>query len=130
MISILMTTMRRLQAAVATINLLHETTVGHEIEVICVVDADKETANAVNAMKFSRKDFQVIVLYNPVIRTSSVGINQGLAIAKGEYITFSSDDSGWHQGWLDTTLKAHAEKQITAQAEQRRQNRRRFLSNA
>ena len=62
-----------------------------DIEIICV--EDKSGDNSLEILKeYSKKDDRIILMQNSSNQGQSISRNKGLAIAKGEYVTFLDSD--------------------------------------
>jgi GT2 family glycosyltransferase len=76
---------------------LRHTTEGHDIEIVCAVDADPQ----------SRDELAPLVdrmLYSEEYRGCSRAWNDCLAASKGDPVVFAADDLEWHPGWLEASL--------------------------
>jgi glycosyltransferase involved in cell wall biosynthesis len=98
MVSILLPTMGRPERAVGSIEQIRATTQGHDIEIICPVDADQTTARALEGLGGVRVD------YRDRPQGCSAAWNRALALSRGDMIVFAADDLQWGEGWLDEAL--------------------------
>lgn len=99
MISAILATTGRPDEAERCIRELRATTEGHELEIVCGVDADPVTARRVVPL--------VDVLdVAPHYRGSGQAWNDCLRRATGDPIVLAADDLHWQEGWLDWALLA------------------------
>ena len=75
-----------------------------DIEIICVEDCSTDSSLAI-LQAYAKKDDRIIILQNEKNSGLSVTRNNGLAIAKGEYILFVDSDDFIEHTLLETTLK-------------------------
>lgn len=101
MISVVMPTKGRPAQAVACVKRLFETTRGHDVECVVVIEgSDLETLGALDALG----------KLPVVIHRTAYGIgpipswNEGMAVARGEWIVTGADDLLWCEGWLEAAL--------------------------
>jgi GT2 family glycosyltransferase len=85
--------------ALRSVQGLRETTEGHDVEIVCAVDHDPETAERL-------KHFVTVLDYSDGYRGCSKAWNDALACATGDPIVFAADDLIWQAGWLDAALAA------------------------
>lgn len=94
MISVLLATTGRPAMAEQSVRSLHDTTVGHDVEVVAAVDADQITANRLRML--------VDVLhYSDDYRGCSKAWNDALSRATGDPVVLAADDLRWEHGWLE-----------------------------
>lgn len=102
MISVLLATTGRPDMAEQSVRNLHETTVGHDVEVVAAVDADEITANRLRML--------VDVLhYSDDYRGCSKAWNDALSRATGDPVVLAADDLRWEHGWLEAALERLSE---------------------
>ena len=103
MISIIIPTCKRPEILKRMLKSLYETTKGHEVEVIAVVDDDIQSAQIVLEtdciLDFSHNRRSVLSLWN-----------KGLTMAHGELIHPAMDDLIYHENWLEYGIESHKEK--------------------
>lgn len=110
MISVVMPTKGRPAQAVACVRRLFETTRGHDVE--CVIVVEETDIDTIGAMDFLSNPQEAVPL-PVVIHRTPFGLgpipswNAGLAVARGEWIVTGADDLDWREGWLDAAL-AHS----------------------
>ena len=75
-----------------------------DIEIICVEDCSTDSSLEI-LQEYAKKDKRIVVLQNEVNSGLSVTRNNGLAIAKGEYILFVDSDDFIAPNLLEKTLK-------------------------
>lgn len=89
---------------------LIETTEGHDIEIVCAIDADPETARRLRSL---RREFPKRVTWifsvKPNYRGNSRAWNDALALSHGDPVVFAADDLEWQEGWLDAALERLSE---------------------
>lgn len=87
-----------------------ETTVDHDIEIVCAIDADPETARRLRSL---RREFPKRVSWvfsvKPNYRGNSRAWNDALALSTGDPVVFAADDLEWQGGWLDVALERLSE---------------------
>lgn len=103
MISIIIPTCKRPDSLKRMLESLYETTKGHEIEVIALVDEDVQSAEIVLErdciLDFSHHRRSVLSLWN-----------KGLTMSHGELIHPAMDDLIYHKNWLEYGIESHKEK--------------------
>jgi len=110
LVSVIFPTTGRKDRAVNCIKRLCETTQEHNIEIVCVVDADPQSRDALEKFMLDYQwshPGQLIrqcVLYSGAYRGHVASWNSGLKECKGEYIVFAADDLWWGDRWLDIAL--------------------------
>lgn len=97
MISVLFPTMGRPDRAERCVRELRATTAGHDVEIVCAVDADPETRDRLEPLVD-------VMLYGEEPRGNSQAWNDCLAVCTGDPIVFAADDLHWSPGWLDAAL--------------------------
>lgn len=98
--SVIMPTMGRPMQAVRCIERLVETTAGHDVEVIVVVEVDEAGANTI------RQFSGATVHFRAEHRGPVYGWNEGALLATGDALFLGADDLQWGDGWLDAMLEA------------------------
>lgn len=102
--SVIIPTTGRKERAVACVKQLLATVqpwlLSGRLEVICVVDADPESFDALNALH------GVSVYYSRDLQGCSRAWNMGLSMSSGEYVVIGADDLWFTDGWLDEALLA------------------------
>lgn len=88
--------------AAACIRGLRDTTPGHDVEIICAVDADPESRDLLEPLVDR-------LLYSDEYRGCSRAWNDCLAVSTGDPVVFAADDLVWCDGWLDAALAKLAE---------------------
>lgn len=102
-VSVLLATTGRAEMAETCARSLAATTIGHRVELIAAVDADRETATRLTAL--DTDDFRVIIDYRDALRGCSKAWNDALALARGDPIVLAADDLVFQPGWLDAALR-------------------------
>lgn len=75
-----------------------------DIEIICVEDCSTDSSLEI-LQEYAKKDNRIVILQNEMNSGLSVTRNNGLAIAKGEYILFVDSDDLIKPELLEQTLK-------------------------
>ena len=75
-----------------------------DIEIICVEDCSTDSSLEI-LREYEKKDDRIVILQNEVNSGLSVTRNNGLSVAKGEYVLFVDSDDFIEQTLLETTLK-------------------------
>lgn len=102
MISILLATTGRPDMAVRCVESIRGSTSGHDVEVVCAVDADPESAERLAPLVD-------LLLVSPHYRGCSQAWNDCLREAQGDPLVLAGDDLLFQLGWLDAALEAHAD---------------------
>lgn len=102
LVSVIFPTTGRKDMALAALKSLFATTQEYHLEVIAVVDADMDSADAIRSTFKGKVN---IVDYSPNYRGCSKAWNDGLAQSTGDYIVLAADDLEFTDGWLDEALK-------------------------
>lgn len=105
-VSIVIPSMNRPERLMACVTRALCTTVGHDVEVIAVIDCDAASRDLLAGLG----DDRVRVLFNETRRGAIACWNQGLDAARGNILVFGNDDCYWGDGWLDAALAAHREQ--------------------
>ena len=98
-VSVITPSTRRPAQLRACMERLIETTQGHDVEIICVIDACLNSLIALDGL-------DIIVLDNPKHQGAAACWNQGSEVATGDAFVLGSDDVVYHPGWLDAALAA------------------------
>jgi GT2 family glycosyltransferase len=105
MISVLLATTGRPEQVKALIENLRATTAGHDVELVCAVDADVDTAEVVAAAQPSA-GFRIVLDYEREYRGCSRAWNDALYRSTGDPVVLAADDLEFGEGWLDAALSA------------------------
>ena len=73
-----------------------------EFELICVNDASSDNSNDI-LMEFQRKDDRIIIVNHETNCGAAASRNDGLKIARGEYVIFLDSDDCFYQDMLDVS---------------------------
>ncbi len=103
LVSVILPTTGRKDRVVACVEQLFRTVGNREIEVICPVDCDPDTAHTLELMNDSQHN--IAVLYSDGYQGCARSWNSGLAVSRGEYIVFAADDVWFESGWLEESLR-------------------------
>lgn len=103
MISIILPTCHRPNVLRNMLNSFKETTRGYDVEVIAMIDDDKESANIA-------VDYGCFLDYSKSRRNVLYLWNEGLRLCSGDLIHPAMDDLIYHEDWLKYGLESHAEK--------------------
>lgn len=102
MISVILPTCKRPKILERMLDSLIATTMGHEVEIIALVDSDIKSAYVVAergcTLDYSEERRSVLSLWN-----------RGLKLCHGDMIHPAMDDLIYHEGWLDYGLESHRE---------------------
>lgn len=109
LLSVILPTMNRLFLLEQTINSLVETTQNYNVELIVIIDEDKESVNFI-IEHVSTQINNLKVIYNHKRSGALSAWNQGLAISTGDMLFPAGDDSLFYGRWLDYALESHQEK--------------------
>lgn len=108
LISIVLPTCNRKDRLLKSIQQIADTTSGYAVEIVCVVDVDTATRDALATLDVKRKGIGKVTVkcvfddkYNGIPRS----FNRGLAAATGEYIVFATDDLWFEPKWLTEAMK-------------------------
>lgn len=105
--SILLCSMGRPTLLAQNIRRLYETTQGHEIELVVVIDRDAESVRAVSALCLEL-NVPYTLQFNPTPRGAITCWNEALRLSTGDLLFPSGDDQEFEGGWLDHAKAAHA----------------------
>lgn len=108
MISVLLATTGRPDMAEAFVRSLVDTTVGHDVELVVAVDADRETPRRIAAIE-THERFEVVVDYRHEHRGCSQAWNDALRASTGDPVVLAADDLEWQPGWLTAALNQLSE---------------------
>lgn len=100
MISVLLATTGRPQAAESFARNLLETTRGHDVELVAAVDDDVHTAARLVSVGFPRFTLD----YSGALRGCSNAWNAALRASEGDPVVLAADDLEFASGWLDAAL--------------------------
>lgn len=100
MISIFIATSGRAEMFANMLGSLYETTQGHEIEVVAVIDADYQ------AYEYAYKYCVNVVDCSRTRRGALWAWNRGLQLSSGNIIVPAGDDQVFHPDWLDCALES------------------------
>jgi len=101
-ISIIVPSMYRAEQFSECVKRIQETTKGHNVEIVVVVDGRcKDTLN-------KAAELEVIVVYNKKHLGALASWNRGLRVCTGDPIIAIADDTYCHDGWLEEALKSHS----------------------
>jgi glycosyltransferase involved in cell wall biosynthesis len=81
------------------------TTKGHDLEIIAIIDDDKESLAIANLYNLD------VIDYSNKKRGALWAWNRALRFSDGDIIVPAGDDHIFHEGWLDYALESH-EKQL------------------
>jgi len=99
--SIIIPTTGRRDRAVACISNLIATTKNQDVEIIVVVDADRESFTALSR---ALRGVKHRLDYSDTYRGNKAAWNRGLELSAGDYIVFGADDLVWGENWLPAAL--------------------------
>ena len=102
-VSVILPTTGRKEMALAAVQSIRATTEKTPVEIIAVVDADKESAEALRPLVH-------MVDYSEDYRGNVAAWNRGLELARGDYVVFAADDLEFCPGWLEEALRVMREK--------------------
>lgn len=102
MISVLLATTGRPEMAVRCVQGIRETTEGHEVEIVCAVDHDRQSERRLRLLVET-------LLYSEAYRGCSRAWNDCLGRSSGDPVVLAADDLVWEPGWLDQALAKLAE---------------------
>lgn len=80
---------------------LVETTKGHDIEIVSVVDVDEESEKILQLFDAEVVDF------SPTMRGALWSWNRALQLSSGDILVPAGDDQVFAPGWLDCALESH-----------------------
>ncbi len=106
-ISVLLPSMGRPDRLVSCVEQIFDTTQDHDVEVVVVIECDKESGPALrDSESLAGKPLKIIE--RPFHRGPVVGWNQALDNARpdAEAFILAADDVVWLPGWLDAALAA------------------------
>jgi len=112
LISVIMPTTGRQDAAIACVKLLLDTTAKWAIEIDIPVDVDTNTMQIVGDFLNGYKGSNLKRWRMPFCdhyQGKPTAWNAGLKESKGEYIVFAADDLRWTDGWLDAAMRCMPE---------------------
>ena len=102
-ISVLLpTTGSRLSLLIGAIESLYKTTEGYDVELVLVVDENKDVLNYGNYLSG-----EFILDYSRTRRGALRCWNRGLELSTGRIIVPAGDDQLFHEGWLGFALQSH-----------------------
>jgi glycosyltransferase involved in cell wall biosynthesis len=106
MISILLPTTGRCARATACLAGLHDSIRNRaDWEIVSPIDADERTRESFAQTAYERKFADRLRIdYSPTLRGSTAAWNDGLKLAKGDYIVLAADDLVFERGWLDEAM--------------------------
>lgn len=107
--SIILATCNRKNLAIQCVRSLYLTTRHLPIELILVVDGDKETVEIIENFLEDKitDEWNYKVDYSSTRRGAKDSWNIGLSISTGEIIVPTGDDQLFYPNWLDFALKTH-----------------------
>lgn len=75
------------------------------IELIIVNDCSTDSSEEI-ILKYKSQDDRIVYIKNDVNSKLPQSLNNGFAIAKGEYYSWTSDDNMYHQNAIETMMKS------------------------
>lgn len=108
LVSIVMPTCNRKERLLASIQQIANTTPGYSVEIICVVDVDTATRDALSDLTIKRKGLGKVTvkcLFDDKYNGIPKSFNRGLAESQGEFIVFATDDLWFEDRWLTEAMK-------------------------
>lgn len=110
--SIILATCDRKELAIQCIRSLYITTKHLPIELILVVDGDKEALGIIENFLEDKitSEWNYKINYSPTRRGAKNSWNIGLSISTGEIIVPTGDDQLFYPNWLDFALETHEKK--------------------
>jgi glycosyltransferase involved in cell wall biosynthesis len=113
MISVILPSMNRMELLGQAVDSLFITTLGHDIELIIIIDEDMDSYELATTHlrdKWNQQAKSFTVLFNKIRRGALSAWNEGLALSTGDILFPYGDDSLCHAGWLDYALETHRDK--------------------
>ncbi|MDE7430493.1 MAG: glycosyltransferase family 2 protein [Lachnospiraceae bacterium] len=80
-----------------------------EFELICVNDASTDDSFSI-LREFQQRDARLVIVEHDINRGAAVSRNDGLKIAKGEYVIFLDSDDYFYQDMLEVSYQYAVEK--------------------
>lgn len=110
--SVILVSCNRKNLLLQAVTSLYNTTKHLSLELILVIDGDKESVFEIeNYLKDKKTDnWYYIIDYSEKRRGALASWNYGLSLSTGDFIFPSGDDQFFHGNWLDIALKAHEQK--------------------